>query len=319
MHVFIPDDDDVWSRALVVDERAGDHPDEGRVFTLQREPLGVHASDPAAKDKVDAAKFELTEAQLRGGSLGAGELALQDAGLARGGEGARDMCAALNHLHEAAVLHNLRLRFFAAKPYTYTGDICIAVNPYRWLAELYRDDDVSKVSPRFDGARDELATLNQTHGREFAVVEFAKRIELDERVVEFSSIVEPRDDARARFGARLLVPLGQPRRIGGVEDDVADDARKTRGSRRGGRARCESLERVESRARPRLDVRRRIGWEHRSNDVRDDVSRVLASGRPRAMQKPRGGVERCVDIFVVVRCRRRLVVGVVVARRRAHG
>ena len=137
MHVFIPDDDDVWSRALVVDERAGDHPDEGRVFTLQREPLGVHASDPAAKDKVDATKFELTEAQLRGGSLGAGELALQDAGLARGGEGARDMCAALNHLHEAAVLHNLRLRFFAAKPYTYTGDMCIAVNPYRWL-DLYR-------------------------------------------------------------------------------------------------------------------------------------------------------------------------------------
>ena len=88
MHVFIPDDDDVWSRALVVDERAGDHPDEGRVFTLQREPLGVHASDPAAKDKVDAAKFELTEARLR--AAGNGELALQNTSLSRS-EGAQDM------------------------------------------------------------------------------------------------------------------------------------------------------------------------------------------------------------------------------------
>ena len=53
-------------------------------------------------------------------------------------EGAPDMCG-LNYLHEAAVLHNLRARFFGAIPYTYTGDICIALNPYRWL-DLYRDD-----------------------------------------------------------------------------------------------------------------------------------------------------------------------------------
>jgi hypothetical protein len=26
------------------------------------------------------------------------------------------------------------------RPYTYTGDICIAVNPYKWMADLYSDE-----------------------------------------------------------------------------------------------------------------------------------------------------------------------------------
>ncbi len=39
---------------------------------------------------------------------------------------------------QAAILYNLRTRFFAACPYTYTGDICIALNPYRWL-DLYTE------------------------------------------------------------------------------------------------------------------------------------------------------------------------------------
>uniref|UniRef100_A0AAV1UQQ3 Myosin motor domain-containing protein n=1 Tax=Peronospora matthiolae TaxID=2874970 RepID=A0AAV1UQQ3_9STRA len=43
----------------------------------------------------------------------------------------------LNHLHEAAILRNLKKRFRARMPYTYTGDICLAVNPYQWLDELY--------------------------------------------------------------------------------------------------------------------------------------------------------------------------------------
>lgn len=42
------------------------------------------------------------------------------------------MCA-LNHLHEPAILYNLRRRFMSLLPYTYTGEICIAINPYQWL------------------------------------------------------------------------------------------------------------------------------------------------------------------------------------------
>lgn len=33
----------------------------------------------------------------------------------------------LNYLHEASILDNLRIRFNCLKPYTYTGEICIAV------------------------------------------------------------------------------------------------------------------------------------------------------------------------------------------------
>ncbi|CAM9773650.1 unnamed protein product, partial [Discosporangium mesarthrocarpum] len=51
---------------------------------------------------------------------------------AEGGEGVSDMCS-LNHLHEAAILYNLRTRFLKELPYTYTGEICIAINPYKWL------------------------------------------------------------------------------------------------------------------------------------------------------------------------------------------
>ncbi|TMW62346.1 hypothetical protein Poli38472_009839 [Pythium oligandrum] len=43
----------------------------------------------------------------------------------------------LNHLHEAAILYNLKRRFLARLPYTYTGTICLAVNPYQWIDELY--------------------------------------------------------------------------------------------------------------------------------------------------------------------------------------
>lgn len=39
----------------------------------------------------------------------------------------------LNYLHEPAILYNLKLRYLRQIPYTYTGPICIAVNPVRLL------------------------------------------------------------------------------------------------------------------------------------------------------------------------------------------
>jgi myosin V len=51
--------------------------------------------------------------------------------------GVQDMCG-LNYLHEPAILANLRQRFFDKLPYTFTGEICIAVNPYQWL-DIYDD------------------------------------------------------------------------------------------------------------------------------------------------------------------------------------
>ena len=42
-------------------------------------------------------------------------------------KGVEDMCL-LDYLHEASILDNLRLRFKNLLPYTYTGDIIIAVS-----------------------------------------------------------------------------------------------------------------------------------------------------------------------------------------------
>jgi myosin heavy subunit len=36
-------------------------------------------------------------------------------------------------------LYNLKARHVLAKPYTRTGDIVIAVNPYQWLTHLYTE------------------------------------------------------------------------------------------------------------------------------------------------------------------------------------
>ena len=66
-----------------------------------------------------------------------GKLPLQNIGLPV--DGIADM-ANLNYLNEPSILFNLRTRFFVTKPYTYTSDICIAVNPYQWLTHLYTDD-----------------------------------------------------------------------------------------------------------------------------------------------------------------------------------
>ena len=46
-------------------------------------------------------------------------------------EGVENMTR-LNYLHEPALLNNLRHRFERDHVYTYTGRICIAVNPFNW-------------------------------------------------------------------------------------------------------------------------------------------------------------------------------------------
>ncbi|CAB9497471.1 Unconventional myosin [Seminavis robusta] len=42
-------------------------------------------------------------------------------------------------LHEAGILFNLKLRHLRGRPYTRTGDIIIAINPFQWFTELYTE------------------------------------------------------------------------------------------------------------------------------------------------------------------------------------
>ncbi|CAJ1968786.1 unnamed protein product [Cylindrotheca closterium] len=43
----------------------------------------------------------------------------------------------LPYLHEAAILYNLKERHIKSLPYTRTGDIVLACNPYQWFHDLY--------------------------------------------------------------------------------------------------------------------------------------------------------------------------------------
>ncbi|CAK0799800.1 unnamed protein product [Prorocentrum cordatum] len=134
--VYVQDASAGWRRATVSAALGG-----GRYrvrFEAWEDEGGAELSEEA---EVDASKLE------------GGTLPFQNAGMPP--SGFPDMTT-LDHLHEAALLHNLRARFFAGScPYTYTADIVIAVNPYRWFPDLYTDEkrkeylvfDRSKLSP----------------------------------------------------------------------------------------------------------------------------------------------------------------------------
>lgn len=48
-------------------------------------------------------------------------------------------CLFLHCFSQAAILYNLKLRHRQGKPYTRTGDIVIACNPYKWYFDLYAE------------------------------------------------------------------------------------------------------------------------------------------------------------------------------------
>eukprot|EP00536_Pseudo-nitzschia_multiseries_P013607 jgi/Psemu1/212206/e_gw1.593.27.1 len=52
----------------------------------------------------------------------------------------------LPFLHEAAILYNLKARHVESLPYTRTGDIILACNPYKWIHCLYSDEERSRYS-----------------------------------------------------------------------------------------------------------------------------------------------------------------------------
>jgi myosin heavy subunit len=58
--------------------------------------------------------------------------------------GHRSDMASLPHLHEAAMLYNLKDRNMIGKPYTRVRDVLVAVNPFRRIEKLY-----SKEMQRF--------------------------------------------------------------------------------------------------------------------------------------------------------------------------
>jgi myosin-5 len=117
--IYVPDDEQVWLAASVDSV-------EGNI-------VNVTASTPDGSKTMPMA-IDMTAKKIKEALKSTdGELPLQNLDLPP--LGVEDMTA-LNYLHEPAILYNVRNRFLEECPYTYTGDICIAMNPYQWL-DLY--------------------------------------------------------------------------------------------------------------------------------------------------------------------------------------
>ena len=106
--VFIPDDDLVWIAADIISEvKVGHYEIEFKDADYKGLPRRIITMKSLCR-KIDS-------------------LPLQNN---LGESGVNDMCS-LNYLHEASILDNLRRRFESRLPYTDTGEISIAVNPYQ--------------------------------------------------------------------------------------------------------------------------------------------------------------------------------------------
>ncbi|KAG7396124.1 hypothetical protein PHYBOEH_002779 [Phytophthora boehmeriae] len=122
--VWVPHEQQVWKKAVVVRRL-----DDGVSAEVRLQP-----NEDGEWDKDDGVEkiVNIKEIAQLAGEVADDAMPICNVFEA---DGANDMCT-LNHLHEPAVLKNLELRFAKKMPYTYTGAICIAVNPYQWL-DLY--------------------------------------------------------------------------------------------------------------------------------------------------------------------------------------
>uniref|UniRef100_H3H2D8 Myosin motor domain-containing protein n=1 Tax=Phytophthora ramorum TaxID=164328 RepID=H3H2D8_PHYRM len=160
--VFAPDVEHVWVPGVIcgasgdgkrltvrLDEVVG--PRDASVLDLipsERE-LKAFAGSQRAVDLTDASVLEALSAKNTSVESADNKPSLPLQNTSESANGFEDMIL-IDHLHEASILYNLRKRFFKQLPYTYTGRICIAVNPYQWL-DLYSKPTMEKFS---DGKRE---------------------------------------------------------------------------------------------------------------------------------------------------------------------
>nr|CCA16732.1 myosinlike protein putative [Albugo laibachii Nc14]CCA21835.1 myosinlike protein putative [Albugo laibachii Nc14] len=124
---YVPDNEDVWLEAEIVKEENDGN--SRKIFARVSLPDGT-AADRVVDLEDKKMKSILASQQLT-------SLPYQNE--MTSAFGVEDMIT-LNYLHEPAILFNIKARFLKKLPYTYTGDICIAVNPYQWLPELYEEE-----------------------------------------------------------------------------------------------------------------------------------------------------------------------------------
>jgi myosin-5 len=127
---YVPDETHLWLPAQVIEQISGTKQIKCKVWTIEGDTIErtVDLDDKTTRSLMSG-KGDGTEV--------VDTLPYQNENV--GKDGIEDMIS-LNYLHEAAILYNIKKRFLQELPYTYTGNICVAVNPYKWLPDLYTEE-----------------------------------------------------------------------------------------------------------------------------------------------------------------------------------
>lgn len=125
--IFLPDNDLVWISANIIEE-----------FAPGQYEVEIDDGD------YDGKKSRRRRVSLETLCRSIDSIPLQNKNMTS--RGVEDMCT-LDYLHEPSILDNLRRRHSSFLPYTYTGDICIAVNRCFTLPLI--DITIYKLSIRY--------------------------------------------------------------------------------------------------------------------------------------------------------------------------
>uniref|UniRef100_A0A3B4FZ43 Myosin-3-like n=1 Tax=Pundamilia nyererei TaxID=303518 RepID=A0A3B4FZ43_9CICH len=141
----------------------------------------------------------------------------------------------MTHLHEPAVLYNLKERYAAWMIYTYSGLFCVTVNPYKWLpvynpevVQAYRGKKRMEVPPHIfalsdnayqfmlTGAKAETSLGESGAGKTVntkRVIQYFATIAVSsdkkkESAVAFGNAKTVRNDNSSRFGKFIRIHFG---------------------------------------------------------------------------------------------------------------
>ncbi|CAB9520505.1 Unconventional myosin [Seminavis robusta] len=134
-HVYVRSEDHGWVPGRVI--RIHKEEAEVEIDKFEDEQAMLSCTTSAADGDASGNKKETYSVDLQ--SYTGGVLPLQntdDRGLLMDYEDMVDM----PYLHEASILYNLKQRHLEEKPYTRSGDVVIAINPYQWYHHLYQPD-----------------------------------------------------------------------------------------------------------------------------------------------------------------------------------
>mmetsp|Transcript_21168 Transcript_21168/g.52049 ORF Transcript_21168/g.52049 Transcript_21168/m.52049 type:complete len:1143 (+) Transcript_21168:53-3481(+) len=127
-YVFIRDPEYAWIPAI----KTGDDGKKAQVKVPKYRDEQAIACDGGKAAK----EWDETEVPLK--DYNKGVLPLQNVDGGGNLKSFPDMCH-LTFLHEAGILYNMKHRHGNNFPYTRTGDIVIAVNPFQWFTEIYTE------------------------------------------------------------------------------------------------------------------------------------------------------------------------------------